>query len=661
MTAGVSRSEPNNSNRREFVKGLAAALGAAALPRRRAPARAEAPAGSQSGTVVQISDHVLVYRGPVNVGIVRDGHRALLIDCGDGRVAEALPRIGVSAVSQLLFTHHHRDQCCGAGRFVAAGARVAVPAAEAKLFAEPQSYWNDDRHIFRVYRTFRPDHLTLTEPIGVDRELKEGDELRFGPARIRVLATPGHTEGSVSYVVDADGRSVVFCGDCIYGHGKVWDIYSLQKGFSKGGRTIGGYHGFMGDRWRLVDGLRRIKRLQPDALVPSHGEIMHAPAAAIDLLADRFERCYENYVSISALRHYFPELFRDYEGRPGQMPIRPGFKPPDCLRHFGTTWMLVSRSGAALVMDVGSPAIVKRIKQMLDAGEIKSVEGLWVTHYHFDHTAGIRAFQKQFDCPCYMERRLADVLTRPHAWRLPCLEPNPIRVDRPLEDGHAWQWREFKLTAYFYPGQTLYHDALLVEHGELRMLFIGDSHTMAGIDDYCTYNRNWLGPGVGFQYCLDLIERLKPTHMFNCHVKDAFNFTADEIKFMRRKLTERERLFGELLAWDHPNYGTDPSWVRCDPYMQAGSAGRPVELDVVVTNHSSVAQAASCRAVPPKRLGSRPTDWAKATVPAKKEARLKLVVPVPPEARPGRYVIAIDVNYADRVLPQFSECILDVS
>ena len=314
---------------------------------------------------------------------------------------------------------------------------------------------------------------------------------------------------------------------------------------------------------------------------------MDDPAGAIDALLAALESCYENYVSISALRHYFPRLFTDYEGRPGQMPIRPGIKPPSCLRHFGTTWMLVSETGGAFVMDVGSPDIVDRLKKMLADGEIKQVEGLWVTHYHFDHTDGIVAFQQTFDCPCYTDLQLADVLTRPTAWRLPCLAPETIRVDQPMRDGQSWQWHEFTMTSYHYPGQTLYHSGLLAEANDVRMFFVGDSHTMGGLDDYCAHNRNWLGRGVGFDHCLTLVQRLKPTHMFNCHVDDAFTFTPDEIQFMRKQLDEREQMFGRLVAWDHANFGLDPSWVRTDPYRQSARPGDTVQVQVVITNHSA--------------------------------------------------------------------------
>jgi hypothetical protein len=229
-----------------------------------------------------------------------------------------------------------------------------------------------------------------------------------------------------------------------------------------------------------------------------------------------------------------------------------------------------------------------------------------------------------------------------------------------MEDGQSWRWREFKMTSYFYPGQTRYHAALLVEHERLRMLFVGDSHTMAGIDDYCAYNRNWLGRGVGFQYCISLIEKLKPTHIFNCHVNDAFTFTQEEIRFMRKNLDEREGLFGELVPWDHADYGMDASWVRAHPYTQRASPGDEVRLDVVITNHSSEPNAASCRIVPPRAFGGGRSPWLEAEAPPKAEQHLQAALRVPRDVPPGRYVAPIDVKHGPWRLPQFAEAIIDV-
>ncbi len=161
------------------------------------------------------------------------------------------------------------------------------------------------------------------------------------------------------------------------------------------------------------------------------------------------------------------------------------------------------------------------------------------------------------------------------------------------------------------------------------MFFVGDSHTMAGIDDYCAHNRNWLGRGLGFEYCLTLVERLQPTHMFNCHVDDAFTFQADEIQFMRRQLDQREQMFGQLVPWDHANFGLDPSWVRADPYRQSAAPGDTVQVNVVITNHSSRPATYACRAVLPASLGGIATDWAEQEIAPRSEQASALTFSLP--------------------------------
>jgi len=658
-------------SRRQFLK--ATATGAAGLAfggRTSGTAAAQPDATPADGDVTRLSEHLSVYHGPINVGIVRDGVKALLIDCGDGRVATALARLVIMSVDQVLFTHHHRDQACGAHAFAARGAQITVPAAERDHFDNVAAYWESPKSRWHLYNQ-HPHHLMLAEPVRVDGTLGDGQELTWGPAKIRVLSTPGHTDGSVSYLVEVDGQRTVFSGDCIYDEGRVWDVYSLQKGFQREKRRITDYHGFLGAQWELKESLGRIKDTKADRLVPSHGSIMSDPARAIDTLITRIDLCYDKYVAISALRHYFPALFSEFAGRKDHMPIRPGKPAPECLRHIGTTWMLISKDKAAFAMDCGAPRVVDEIKKLVEAGEIDKVEGLWITHYHDDHVNAIPEFQKEFDCPCTTDRHVAAVVTDPPAWRLPCISPSVARVDRATKDGDSWPWREFRMTAYHLPGQTYYHSGLFVEGKGLRMLFVGDSFTMAGIDDYCAHNRNWLGRGVGFDRCIALIEELQPTHIFNCHVQDAWDFTPHECRFMRANLAEREKLFGELVPWDHANYGMDEPWVRCHPYEQQAAPGAKVELRVVVTNHSMEARAAACRPVLPRSWGGTAeplaavapenvANWPRAQVPAKSEGEVRLAFRVPSGVEPGRYVIPVDVCYGEWTLPQFQEAIVVV-
>ena len=49
--------------------------------------------------------------------------------------------------------------------------------------------------------------------VGADRYLTHGDELVFGGRRLQVRATPGHTRGCVTYVLDEG--TMAFTGDCL--------------------------------------------------------------------------------------------------------------------------------------------------------------------------------------------------------------------------------------------------------------------------------------------------------------------------------------------------------------------------------------------------------------------------------------------------------------
>ena len=59
-------------------------------------------------------------------------------------------------------------------------------------------------------------------PRPVDRELTGGEVLSVGDLEVEVLHLPGHTEGSLLYLVHGEERSHLFSGDTLFpgGHGK---------------------------------------------------------------------------------------------------------------------------------------------------------------------------------------------------------------------------------------------------------------------------------------------------------------------------------------------------------------------------------------------------------------------------------------------------------
>jgi glyoxylase-like metal-dependent hydrolase (beta-lactamase superfamily II) len=610
-------------------------------------------------SLLRLARNLYVHRGTTNVGILVAGDRAALIDYGEGDVEAVLDGLGVRRVEAVFITHVHRDQVCGlaqpAGRV--AGCRVVVPAAERAYLDAVEPLWRDPARRWHAY-DFRPGHLLPSESIPASDVCRGGEDISWRGWRIGVYETPGHTDGSVSYVVECDGGRFAFCGDALAGPGQVWELYSLQRGGTYGPCTIRDYHGYLGARGVLLDGLARLGETQPAALIPAHGPVVDRPAEAIAALAAGLTEAFALYASAAALRHYFPPVFAEVAGREDCLPIQAGTVPPAFLRHVGTSWIVIAESGAALVMDCGSPAVIEELQRLLTTGEIRRIEGLWISHYHDDHVDALPAFQRAFPCPTIADPRVAAVVSEPRAFRLPGLSPAVVRVDRRADSGESWEWREFRLTTYHFPGQTYYHGALLVEGHGLRLLFAGDSFTPAGMDDYCPHNRTFLGPGRGYDACLGLLAELHPDLLFNCHVDVAWRFPPEHIARMRALLAARERVLGRLVPWDDPNYGLDEHWVRCQPYEQEVAPGAGADVTVRITNHSAIAHEATCQPVLPRGWASiAPTAT---TIPARADGGLRFRIPVPAGTPPGQYVIPFTLDYAGRRLAQFREALITV-
>lgn len=596
-----------------------------------------------------LSENLYIHHGHVNTGILRDGQRALLIDPSGTSLQTTLNEIGITKIDQIIFTHHHRDNTSGFP--FPENVKIGVPKAEEQWFTNVEAFWNDSKYRWHLYNC-HPHNLMLAESIHVTDTYTEATKINWSSASISVLETPGHTDGSITYLVDIDGNRIAFTGDLIYDEGKIWELYSLQKG-----QQTTDYHGFLGARDELRESLEKVRRSSPLTLVPTHGVVIHNPDTAIEKLFDQLDYCYDKYVSISALRHYFPNIFTEFEGKSDHMEIREGKPPPDFLRHFGTTWLIISENREVFVMDCGSPNVIKQIQQMQEDNEISEVTQFWVTHYHDDHVNAIPEFQEIFSCETITDSVVADIIANPLAYRLPCISPAITRVDRATTDGDSWTWNEFKMTAYHFPGQTYYHGGLLVEGRGMRMFFSGDSFTMAGIDDYCSGNRNLLGDGVGYNQCLQLIKELNPTHIFNCHVDPAFDFSDEEINFMLDTLSEREKCYTDLFPWDHANYGMDDQWVRCYPYEQEVMRGETVQLGVEITNHSDQPRIATVRPILPSNW-EQDADPRETTIEPKSTGNIQFSIQIPQQCdKIGRVVIPFEIIYNDISLGQFREAI----
>jgi hydroxyacylglutathione hydrolase len=111
-----------------------------------------------------------------------------LIDVPEAAPAEAALQKTGWTLTDILVTHHHADHTQGIGEIKARHkCRVVAPRAEAQRIAH------------------------------VDETGGEGDTVKVGALAARVIETPGHTSGHISYFLPAD--KIAFVGDTLFSIG----------------------------------------------------------------------------------------------------------------------------------------------------------------------------------------------------------------------------------------------------------------------------------------------------------------------------------------------------------------------------------------------------------------------------------------------------------
>ncbi len=597
-----------------------------------------------------------------NTVVLRSGSAALLINAVAPGLAARLRAAGVERVERVLFTSHRRDLADGLAEVLSEWSPgLVVPASERDLFEDPGAYWSAASSRWRLLCGHVPSHITHVRPLAVAQGVAEGDVITWHDWRIRVLATPGHTDGAVSYLVHrGEAPPVAVTGDLIWGPGQVRDLHSLQRSVTRNGHRLGDYHGFMGAMDAVLASLERVLAEGPSRLLPAHGLPIDRPVEAVALLRGRFLAAYHNYVSISALRWYFPKHFAEEPVDRRTLPQQETHPlPGNVLRLHGTTWALRADDGHALLIDPYCDEALAKAAGALADGRVAAYDAIWITHYHYDHLDRAAAARERFGIPILVDEGMAEVVSHPERFFLTCLSPLAATVDGPTRDGQTWRWRNYRLTAYHFPGQSLYHGGLLaVPDRGPRLFFAGDAVTPCGIDDYCAWNRNWLGRGVGYDHCLHLLRDLAPDLIFNQHVEFGFRFSEDAYELMLDVLREREPLLRALVPWPHADFGTDIAWAHAYPYEQPCRPGDAVEVALRVRNHAGHPAEAHAEVVLSDGWSAPVTALSAPCAPGR-ESSLVFVLAVPPTAE-GRVVVPIRVTFGEHALGACCEAILRV-
>jgi glyoxylase-like metal-dependent hydrolase (beta-lactamase superfamily II) len=169
-----------------------------------------------------------------------DSTDRVVIDPGPDDETHLRRVLACGPIAQVLLTHGHADHAAGARRFAELAGGVPVRALDPALRLGSEG-------------------------------LAGGDVVAAAGVEIRVMATPGHTADSLSFLVTDDGGSAVFTGDTVLGRGTT---------------VVAHPDGRLAD---YLDSLHGLAELAPGtAVLPGHGpELPDASDVARAYLAHR--------------------------------------------------------------------------------------------------------------------------------------------------------------------------------------------------------------------------------------------------------------------------------------------------------------------------------------------------------------------------------------
>ncbi len=170
--------------------------------------------------------------------LVNDKAEAVLIDCGESykKIKQTEADNGFT-VKAVLLTHAHFDHSGCAKKLQDDGAKIYVSKIDAPKLLNDQNLSGDFGRKF--------EYLTA------DYTFSDGELLTVCGIQIKVILTPGHTDGSATFVVG----DMLFTGDTLF----------LE--------SVGRTDFPTGDRFELINSIKKLYALEGDYKVyPGHLE-----------------------------------------------------------------------------------------------------------------------------------------------------------------------------------------------------------------------------------------------------------------------------------------------------------------------------------------------------------------------------------------------------
>lgn len=160
-----------------------------------------------------------------NVYLLSGGEELALVDAGAGlgenEILKNVRSLGYEPgrIGHIFLTHAHADHAGGAASLAErVGARVYLSELEREALESA----DEEALGLSIARRngYYPEDYRL-RPCKVDRTLRGGEKLRCGDLELAVIPTPGHSRGSVCFLVEAEEGVALFAGDTVFAGGRI--------------------------------------------------------------------------------------------------------------------------------------------------------------------------------------------------------------------------------------------------------------------------------------------------------------------------------------------------------------------------------------------------------------------------------------------------------
>jgi glyoxylase-like metal-dependent hydrolase (beta-lactamase superfamily II) len=595
---------------------------------------------------ITISPEVYLYKDICNVYVLKSGTSALLIDAGSGDIMNHLKDIGVDRVEWVFHTHYHRDQTAGSVGLKKSGARIAIGELEARFLQRPDStapfkvtgQVSDEIPQPVLFNGELPGWGRRMAPFiapGTDKKLSAGEIFNWNQYTITVINTPGHTFGSISLMVETGGKKFCFTGDLIMKGGHIRDLYSMQWIYLRN----------PGIDSSLIS-LEKVKVLNPDLLLPSHGGVIDHPSEDIELLNYRLNKVRDAFNYQRAGRWNWTEFVQV-----SRNVIQDGGS---------TTQIVISDSGEALLFDCGKEFSPERLQQAKLKFGIKRVDVIIPSHWHFDHIDGIAEIAEAEGARVWAWEGLAEHIEFPRHFPTTCWTGKSIKVDRILKEGEEFEWGGYFFKVFHHPAHTEQQMALYarVDQRRFYMMADGTGYTKDGLFRTSIHCYNGISLSTGLIKTARSLLLANPYICMPAH-SNVFAIAGNEKEEFVEWATETTDAIRALLSPPHQDLGFDPYWASFYPARVQIQPGEETEIALRLKNHTNQTISGKYQV---KGYGNITLDnnVIEYTLGPGETRDFPVVVKAGILARKGIHIVTADIEYGNQVFGEYPQGYIEI-